>query len=373
MRRNFIMIFILIGAVSLIAGSIIYYAAGLNDNEQVKLSGKATIVTDSQNYEAVAKAAENFKKVHPRVEIEVIKENSTYARIGDEISKGRIQEDIIVIPEQDTEPLLEKSSALFLDMTQDISSMNETFSKSKLEVLTYNKKIYGIPWLSKPMLVLYRSDIFSAAGVDIESIKTWEDFYKAGKELSTGIDKKFLVYNVSQFDKLKETMLSQLRIGYTDKENHTRVNDLLNGMISDKTLQAVNSVVVSAKNETALAIIADPYDAVKIMNSAPALKGKWGAMKLPAFEPGGNRDVSLGGCNLLINKNTKNALLAKEFAKYLTTDLETVVNNLKDYGNFSAAYSIYDNDAFSFSAEYFNMDIWVLFADVEKNAPRNIY
>ncbi|MHC1720221.1 MAG: ABC transporter substrate-binding protein [Clostridiaceae bacterium] len=372
MKRN-IIILIIIGMVSLIAGSIIYFAVGLNGNEEIRLSGKAAILVDTSNYQAVSQAAASFKEIHPRVEIEVIKANDTYGKTAGEISAGHIGEDLFIIPEEYTRILIKSSATYFLDMTQEIAGIDESYSKGKLEVLTYNKKIYGIPWLSEPMLIMYRSDIFSVEGIDVESIKTWDDFRETGKALSKSTGKKFLIYNGSQFDRLKDTMLSQLRINYSAKENYTRVNDLINGMVADKTLQAVSSIAVSSKQGTALAVIVSPYDAIKIMNSASALGGKWGAMKLPAFEPGGNRDVTLSGYNLLVNKNTKNVLLAKEFAKYLSTDREAALNNLKKHGSFSSAYTIYDDDAFSFSTEYFNMDLWSFFADIEENSPQNIY
>jgi len=359
--------------VSLIAGSIIYFAVGLNGNEEIKLSGKATILVDSGNYEAVSRAAASFKEIHPRVGIAVIKADDPYGKTAEDISAAHIGEDIVVLQEKYAGLVIKSSATYFLDMTQEIAGTDETYSKSRLETLTYNKKIYGVPWLSEPMLILYRSDIFSVEGIDVESIKTWDDFRKTGKALSKSTGKQFLIYNGAQFDRLKETMLSQLRINYSDKESYIRVNELINGMVADKTLQAVSSITASAKQETALAVIVSPYDAVKIMNSATALEGKWGAMKLPAFEPGGNRDVSLGGYDVLINKDTKNVLLAKEFARYLSADTETAVNNLKKYGSFSSAYTVYDDDAFSFSAAYFNMDLWSLFADIEENSPQNIY
>jgi len=372
MKRNLI-IFIIIGMVSLVAGSIIYFAAGLNGNEEIKLSGKVTVAVNSGNYKAISQAAETFKEIHPRVGIEIVKTDDPYGKTTEEISTGRIEEDIIAMPEKYTQLLIKSSATHFIDMTQEIAGMEESYSKSKLETLTYNKKIYGIPWLSEPILILYRSDVFSVEGIDVEAIKTWEDFRETGKALSNSTGKKFLVYNGAQFDRYKETLLSQLRINYSDKEKYTRVNDLINGMIADKTLQAVDSLTTSAKQGTALAVMVSPYDAVRLMNSATALEGKWGAMKLPAFEPGGNRDVSMGGYNLLINKNTKNALLAKEFAKYLSSDRETALNNLKKFGSFSSAYTVYDDDAFSFSSDYFNMALWSLFADIEENSPQNIY
>jgi multiple sugar transport system substrate-binding protein len=372
MKKNLI-ILLVIAVMSLVAGSIIYYAVGLGNDEAIKLSGKITVVADSGNYEAVNQAAAAFKELHPRIEIEVTEESDVYAGVSAEIKTGSLEEDVFVVPEKNGLTLLKSSEGYFMDLTQYVNGMDESFPKGVLAGLTYNKSIYGIPWTTEPIVIIYRKDLFSEKGVDVSEIKTWDDFRKTGIELSGSTGKKFLIYNTDQFEQLRSTLLSQLRINYSDQENYTRVADLINGMVADKTLQATSSVVTALKQGKALAAIVSPSDAIKIMNEASSLQGKWGAMKLPAFEPGGNRDVTLGGYNLMINKNTHNGDLAKEFGKYLSADGETAAANLKQYGSFSAAYTIYANEGFGFSAEYFGMDIWSLFADVAEDAPQNVY
>jgi len=372
MKRNLI-ILVLIAVMSLVAGSIIYYAAGLGNGEDIKLRGKITVVADSGNYGAVNNAAAAFKELHPRIEIEVIEESDVNAALSAEVKTGSLKEDVFVVPEKNGLPLLKSSEGYFMDLTQYVNGVRESFPKGVLAGLTYNKIIYGIPWNTKPMVVLYRKDLMSVNGVDVSEIKTWDDFRKTGIGLSGKTGKKFLIYNTDQFEQLRLTLLSQLRINYSDQKNYTRVAELINGMVADKTLQATSSVVSTLKQGKALAAIVSPSDAIKIMNEASSLQGKWGAMELPAFEPGGNRDVTLGGYSLMINKNTRNGDLAREFGKYLSSDTAVAASNLKQYGIFSAAYTIYGGDGFGFSEEYFGMDIWSLFAKVAADAPQNVY
>jgi len=372
MKRNLI-ILALIAVLSLVAGTIIYYAAGMGKNEEVKLSGRISVAADSGNYKAVSEAAAAFKELHPRVQIEVKQESDVAAAVSGEVKAGKVEEDVFVVPEKSTVTLLKDSRDSFLDITQYVDAMGDTYPKGALADLTSGKSIYGMPWTAEPMIILYRSDVFSVQGVDVSDIKTWDDFRNVGISVSESTGKKFLIYNKNDFDRLRATMLSQLRINYSDLNSYTRVSDLLNGMVADKTLQAASSVTASLKQGGALAAIVSPSDAVKIMNDATSLQGKWSAIKLPAFEPGGNRDVSLGGYDLIISKNTRNGDLAKEFSKYLSTDTETACNNLKVYGSFTAAYNVYSDESFGFSAEYFGMDIWSLFADVAEDAPQNVY
>lgn len=372
MKRNLI-ILIIIAVVSLVAGSLIYYVAGLGKSEEIKVAGKINVLVNDGNYEAVNQAAASFKELHPRVDIEVAKASDVYAGITEELKAGGLEEDVFVVQEKNAQPLLKEAKGNFMDLTQYVSGMDESFPKGVLAGVADGKSIYGIPMSAEPMIIVYRRDVFSVEGVDVGEIKTWDDFRAAGNGISESTGKRFMVYNTNEFEQLRATLLSQLRINYSDVENYTRVSDLINGMVADKTIQATSSAVSSLKQGKALAAIVSPSDAVKLMDEAASLQGKWGAMKLPAFEPGGNRDVTLGGYSLLINKNTRNSDLAREFSKYLSSDAEAAAYRLKEYGSFSAAYTVYGGSGFGFSAEYFGMDIWGLFADVVEDSPQNVY
>ncbi len=372
MKRNLI-ILIIIAVVSLVAGSLIYYVAGLGKSEEIKVAGKINVLVNDGNYEAVNQAAASFKELHPRVDIEVARASDVYAGITEELKAGGLEEDVFVVQEKNAPTLLKEAKGSFMDLTQYVSGMDESFPKGVLAGVADGKSIYGIPMSAEPMIIVYRRDVFSVEGVDVSEIKTWDDFRAAGTGISESTGKRFMVYNTNEFERLRATLLSQLRINYSDVENYTRVSDLINGMVADKTIQATSSAVSSLKQGKALAAIMSPSDAVKLMDEAASLQGKWGAMKLPAFEPGGNRDVTLGGYSLLINKNTRNSDLAREFSKYLSSDAEAAAYRLKEYGSFSAAYTVYGGSGFGFSAEYFGMDIWGLFADVAEDSPQNVY
>ena len=71
-------------------------------------------------------------------------------------------------------------------------------------------------------------------------------------------------------------------------------------------------------------------------------KGKWRVMKFPAFEPGGNRDISFGGSSLMINRLSTNTGLAKEFIKFAITDEQTQIDTMNKYGKFPVITDIYN-------------------------------
>ncbi len=371
MRRN-IIILCFIALISVVFGSVIFYFAGLNGREEIKLSGRINVVADSDNYEVVLKAAESFKKIHGRVEINIVKSEDSYKKISDEVKGNKFKEDVVIVSEEYVKPLVKMGSNSFLDVGSDISGINEVFSEGRMNAVTDNKKIYAYPWTAKPVAILYRSDIFSSEGINIDDIKTWDDLRILGKNLAARTGKKFLVYQAPQFGRLNNALLSQLRISYSDKTNSKRVSDLINAMVYEGTLYGSESIMTMMKKDWVMAVLVTPEDVVNIMKME-SQKGKWGIMKLPAFEPGGNRDVSLGGYDILINKDTKNINLSREFSKYLASDSTTAYDNLMNNGMFTAAYSLYNRQKFNNSNDFFNTNIWSIFLDIEKNAPENKY
>ncbi|MCH5138914.1 carbohydrate ABC transporter substrate-binding protein, partial [Clostridiaceae bacterium UIB06] len=86
------------------------------------------------------------------------------------------------------------------------------------------------------------------------------------------------------------------------------------------------------------------------------------------FESGGNRDISLGGSSLMINKASANTNLAKEFMKFSITDDRTQIDNMNKYGAFPVNINTYNLVEFNKTIDYFNNRIWYLFGTTERGA-----
>jgi multiple sugar transport system substrate-binding protein len=85
-------------------------------------------------------------------------------------------------------PMYAKLGAL-MDITDKASkdpNVNlDNYFSGPLETAKYQNKLYGLPWISQPVVMYYNEDMFKAAGVSLpDGNWTWEDFRDAAKKLT---------------------------------------------------------------------------------------------------------------------------------------------------------------------------------------------
>lgn len=343
------------------------------------MQGKITVLTDKKHEKSLRKYAENFKKLHEKADINLKIEDNPYAVFEESVKKNDSTIDVTTIDDAYVQYYINKLPNAFLDVSGDIDNYKDKLSSGKVDNLTSKSKVYGFPWTTAPKLILYRSDILSSEGINANDIKTWNDYMEMSKKVSKDTGKKILANVDDDNNDMQLLLANELGISYFNKNNKLNFNDkawtkvleTLKNLYSQNIIYDASSkeeVIDKAEKEEIVSFVADPYYISYFMNKITNQKGKWGVMKLPAFEPGGNRDVSLGGSNLMINNISKNKKLSKDFIKFVITDNSTSIENMKDEGIFSCNKDIYNLIAFNKSEEYFNSKIWGLLGNIEKGA-----
>ncbi|WML36562.1 ABC transporter substrate-binding protein [Clostridium sp. OS1-26] len=343
------------------------------------LKGEIKVVTEEKYAEQLKTVADKFKKIHPRVNIEIKIDNNIKNKVIDKSNNQENTIDIINIEDQSAQYFIDKSSEFALDVTEAVSSYKDKISKNKLDNLTVKNKIYGMPWNTSPKVILYRSDVFSKEKINIDDIKTWHDYAVVGKNISKDTGKKFLVNVQDENNNFNIVLANQLGTSYFNKDGKLDFNSkewlkvietakLLYSQELMSDITSKNEFISLAKKGSVISIIADPLYINELMKNIPEDKGKWSVMKLPAFEAGGNRDSSVGGANLIINKNSSNIAPAKGFVEFIATDEITQMDLLNNYGNFPANTYIYTLINFNNIVDYFHAKVWNVFASAEKRS-----
>ena len=215
----------------------------------------------------------------------------------------------------------------------------------------------GIPWVSRPFVMAYNTELLKAAGID-KPATTWDELTAQAKQLTKGDQYGLAIAYKDNFDPWKFVwgMSTQagnpLVDGKTAKLQDPTVKKAyetyFGWLTTDKVVDPAaigwtnpQAVAAFAKGKTGYFALTTAT-AVNSLDSG-AVKGKWAFTLLPTVPPGatsrpGNGVEAasiLSGDNLLVADYSKNKDLAFEYVK-LVTDQEVQLDYYKKFGNLPA-------------------------------------
>ena len=233
--------------------------------------------------------------------------------------------------------------------------------------------------------MFYREDLFNQAGIDINSIITFEDYISAGKKLKekfpnitmTGLPftqdenlfRCLLVANKSYYlnNKGEITVASSKAI-----ETLQMIKRLIDEGVAKNTINWDGGIVANKNGELASWIMGGWWGGT-IKDQMPEMKGKWKIAPIPAF-PDGARASSSGGAGLSITASEPiKQAAALEFIKESLINVDNQLMMYEKYSLFPSYLPTYDDERFLKSDDYFGDDFNKILADVTKEIPNVIY
>lgn len=255
----------------------------------------------------------------------------------------------------------------FLDVTDLIDPEKANFVEFALaNCIAEDGKYYSVPWDIAPSALIYRTDVFQEAGIDVSTLTTYDKYMEAGKTLKTKNPDYYIdAYNFNGSTSTDEFMLFLNQLGGEYYGEDGKVN-----LASEEMLKATDLVLkmkndglamdipnawddrIAAINDNKLVALPYPVWFLGTMkNSCADTAGKWGLAPLPAFEEGGNRTANAGGSIIAAYSGTKNPQLVKDFLKFaLMTDEGNDIN--MEYGLFPSYTPSYKTENFNAPDDY---------------------
>lgn len=240
---------------------------------------------------------------------------------------------------------------------------------------------YEIPYDVNPTSLFYRSDIWEKYGVS-DDIETWDQLIEEGNKLPDNID--LISLPASALNLYWQMLYWQLggkafdsngKIAFNN-DTCLRVFRLLN-RLSEEGL--VNNVTEFSQpwfsgfsNGTITGYCSGAWFNSTLQESVSDTSGNWRAMKLPAFEKGGDRASNRGGSGLCIPTQVSDEVARRtfDFALKTVANAEEMAWLFRNIGNFSAYQPAYDQDAFSREFEFFGgQKLGQLWIDQLENIP----
>jgi lactose/L-arabinose transport system substrate-binding protein len=229
-----------------------------------------------------------------------------------------------------------------LGYTDEIASGFPDFKRTELEV---GDVAYAMPWDSGPVVMFYRRDFYEKAGVDPESIDTWDDFIAAGKKVMEANPGVVMTQGDLNGDTEWFRMLANAEgcSYYSDDAQSITVNQAPCVAALEKVKAFVDAGLLTAANwdekiqsNNAGTVASQLYGAWyegTIRSTAPADQaGKWGVYLMPAMAEGGSRAANLGGSSLAIPASSENQEAAWAYVNYALGTNEGQVTMLREYG-----------------------------------------
>ncbi|WBB67714.1 extracellular solute-binding protein [Micromonospora sp. WMMD812] len=215
------------------------------------------------------------------------------------------------------------------------------------------KEQVGIPWVGRPFVMVYNTELLKAAGID-KPATTWDELTQHAKQLTKGDQYGLAVAYKDNFDPWKFIWGMSIQAGNPIVDGKTaRIQDpavqkayqtYFGWLATDKV---VNPAAVGWSNSQALAEFAKGKTGYMALTSAlatkaldaGAVKGNWEFALLPTVPPGATTRPAngveaasiLSGDNLLVADYSRNKDLAFAFVK-LITDQEAQLDIYKQLG-----------------------------------------
>ncbi|MBI1877884.1 MAG: extracellular solute-binding protein [Chloroflexi bacterium] len=274
------------------------------------------------------KQVERFNAAHPEVKVKLEPTVIDYQEMHDKLlialQAGTGAPDLVDIEIAKFGTFLRGDIQLH-DLTPLVERSGKDLLKERLAPYQLNGKQYGVDYHLGALVMYYNKELLDKAGVDVDSIKTWDDYRAAGKQVK------------------EKTGAWMATVETTDKWTVLPVMLENGGGTYDKD---GNLILDSPANAEALQLLSDMYHKDKILSIAPGgfhhspdyyammnegdktasiwmpqwymirfkdfmpdLKGKMVVRPLPAFKEGGIISTMGGGTGTAITKQIDPAKL----------------------------------------------------------------
>lgn len=323
-------------------------AAGLG-MAQGNVSGEITVWSWDIAAKALQATVPSFNKQYPNVKVNIVDlgNQQVYDKgLSGCAAGGTDLPDVYSVENNEAEVFWARFPNCFTDLNTLAPSANAfkgNFPAFKWTELQVGNKTYAMPWDSGPVMMFYRRDLYQKAGVNPDSIETWDDYIAAGKKIVAATGAKVGVIANGTDDEWFRMLANQNGCFYFSNDaKSVTVNKpgCVTALETVKKLIDSGVVMQGGWNEqiqafkagkVATSMFGGWYEGT-IRSNAPELEGKWGVFRMPAAKKGGVRAANLGGSALALPASSKNKAAAWAFIRHALATTEGQVTMLKEYG-----------------------------------------
>ena len=341
---------------------------------------------------ALMETAKTFNEKYPKIKVTVQEFGGPiqlYEKAGVVLSSGQGLPDVMQIESDYMQTYAETYPQRFLDLKSLApSDIDEKVDPSKVPT-SYDSegRLVSIPWDSGPVVIYYREDLFRQAGINPDSIETYDDLIRIGKEFQAKFPNiKLTGFGFTQDDGIWRSLMGQNNIYYLDTngniamsskravESMEMVKRIVDEGLALNTVNWDGSIRAHKNGEIASSFNGGWWGGT-LKDQMPEMKGKWRIMLMPAYMDGGVRASSLGGSALTVTATDDIKKAASwAFIEHSLLTVDSQILMYDKFGLFPSYIPSYDDERFKQLDPYFgNQNYNEILGEVIKNIPPSIY
>ena len=328
----------------------------------------------------------SFNEKYPKIKVNVTEfggpiplKQKLYITLG----ANRDLPNFVQIEDYDIALITEQYHQFFLDLKDQMpENWSNIVAASKIPTSFDSEgKQVVLPFDIAPSALFYREDLFKKAGIDINTIVTWDDFIEAGKKLQAALpNTKMMGFPYAQgysafiraiiLEQNKDIFDADGKIAMNSKEaiEAAKLLDrLVKAGITFDTTDWTGSIRASKSDDIATMAYGIWWGGT-LKDQAPEMKGKWKATFLPVLKEGDIRTAHWGGASggIINVGDPVKQTAALEFAKNAMMTVENQMLGFKKYGLLPSYLPVFDTEEFYEEDPYFGKGFNELIPELNK-------
>ena len=332
------------------------------------------------NGKALKLAEEIYQANNPDFELEIIDLSKTdlEQKLTTNLASGVTDSlpDIILVNDINAQKYVESYPDTFADLTNAVDYSN--FVPYKVQGVTVDSKIYGIPFDVGVTGLFYRTDYLEEAGFTAEDLEniTWDEFIEIGKVVYEKTGKYLSTINPNA-ETIISIMLQSAGSWYISSDNK---GNFTNNEVMTETMRIYNALATSGvtkpvtgwsefvssfNNGDVAAVISGVWQIATIMDGTDQ-SGKWAVAPTPRLNISNGVNASNeGGSSWFVLDVAENKELAIDFlASTLGSSTELYEKFLDECGGIGSYLPAFESEIFAQEVEFFGgQQVYKLFAD----------
>ncbi|WP_458353352.1 ABC transporter substrate-binding protein [Peribacillus frigoritolerans] len=262
-----------------------------------------------------------------------------------------------------------KGEPQLLPMNEYVEPVLDKFIESRFDIYSKDGNYYGLPTHVGATVAYYNKEIMDKAGVDIDSIITWDDYVAAGKKVAENTDAKMVAFESNNWWSYWP-LIKQQGSDFIDENGKI----ILDNETNVKTLEAMQKLIYEDKiaelapggdyheeefygymnGGGAASLLMPMWYMSRFTDYMPDLKGKMVIRPMPKWTKDGNRSAGAGGTGTAVTNQTKHPELAKEFLAYAKLSEEGNIALWKDLGFDPPMWTVWDKPEIREDNKYYD-------------------